>query len=83
MAEFKITKVITKNYSVTSCRKFMTYKDLKEARSDMHTPSTCFCCERKFKDEEVVYLGRIPGELNKIFCSDCGKKIEKSLKEDQ
>ena len=49
----------------------------------MRTASTCFCCGRKLKEDEMIYLGAVEKQLNQIFCEECGKKIIKSLKDEQ
>ena len=79
MSAYKITKVTTRNYYVTYVRPFMDYKTFSSVRS---SPSTCFCCGRKLKEDETIYLGAVEKQLNQIFCEECGKKIEKSIKDE-
>lgn len=79
-SEYKITKVTTRHYYVTFVRPFMAYKKFCVARNGIkHTPSTCFNCGRKFRDDETIYLGAVKKQPNKIFCEDCGSNIKKSL----
>ena len=77
---FTITKTTTKTYKVTFCRPFMEYNKFVDARKGMrHTPKVCFCCGRKFKDDEMIYLGMIAKHKNEIFCKDCGEEIIKTI----
>ena len=79
MSVYKITKVTTRNYYVTYVRQFMDYKTFSSVRS---SPSTCFCCGKRFKDGDMLYLGAVETESNKVFCEECGKKIIKYLEDD-
>ena len=80
---YEITKVITRHYNVTFCRPFMEYGKFRSYRRGMRTASTCFCCGRKLKEDETIYLGGVEKQLNQIFCEECGKKIINYLKDEQ
>lgn len=81
---YKITKTTVRNYYVTFCRPFMEFSKFKEARGGMrHTPSTCFGCGWKFKDEDMLYLGAVKNQLNQVFCEECGKQIIESLENER
>ena len=37
---------------------------------------TCYWCERKFNDGEIIGIASFKGKGNKVLCTGCADKIE-------
>lgn len=78
--KFVIEKHSVKRYEIIDMIPFMKYDFFTDARKGMrHTPQTCFRCGHKFVDSDMIYLGVVKGDKNRIFCESCGKEISKKL----
>lgn len=79
-----ITKTITHRYEVidVSAKPFMKFGVFRETREKyrMKVERTCFCCNRKFKDDDDIYLVMLKGTLNRLFCKSCNDKALNDLK---
>lgn len=80
----EITKVIKKNYRVLDVveRVFMKFKMFKEVREKcgMKVPRTCFNCNKKFMDDDDMFLAITTGG-NKFLCGQCYNIALNDLKE--
>lgn len=77
MKGYVIEKQTTTKYEVIDMIPFMKYDFFTNARKGMcNTPKTCFRCGHKFIDSDMIYLGVVKGDKNRIFCESCGKHIQ-------
>ena len=76
---FKIEKVIHRvdKYDVYAICKFILASTLFSVNKKVR--HTCFKCNHKFQDDDVIYLGLIKKHKNEIFCEKC--KFDNNRKE--
>ena len=55
---------------------FMNYGKFKEARSRMglYYWKRCHWCGKDFEEKDIMALGHISGQGNKVFCQSCVKE---------
>lgn len=79
------TKTVTNTYEVVQTGKFQTYGHIRKIRGKafgdekMQGMTHCLNCNKKFKDEDMTWIAIIKHGKNKLFCEECGLKIEKDL----
>lgn len=75
-----LTKTITVTLTALWCNhEFlpMTPEFRRQRRGLVDPMDKCYCCERKFKDGEMMALARIVGQGgNKIFCQGCASEFK-------
>lgn len=78
---YVIEKHIVKKYEVTDVWPFLKYGTFSPARKKigLDTPKTCFRCGHKFVESDILYLGVVKSDKNRIFCETCGEHIRKCL----
>lgn len=72
---FKIEKVIHRvdKYEVYAICEFMHAGKLFAVNKKVR--NTCFKCNHKFQDDDVVYLGLIKKHKDEIFCEKCASQL--------
>ena len=72
---FKIEKVIHRvdKYDVYAICKFILASTLFSVNKKVR--HTCFKCNHKFQDDDVIYLGLIKKHKDEIFCEKCANEI--------
>lgn len=82
----EIVKVTTKRYKVVSAaeKPFMGFKFYREGREKwgQSVQRTCFNCNRKFKDEDDIYLVILKGTYNHLLCKECNDIALADLKKE-
>ena len=69
----------TETLTVLWCSpKFSTFdQSWRAVRAQMSNPlDTCYWCERKFNDGEIIGIASFKGKGNKVLCTGCADKIE-------
>lgn len=78
-----VKKKITKTYEVELWPKDTWTASMKDLlgvreRSGLTTRKLdhCFCCGRKFREDEIPRAGTVHGVGNRFFCDSCAKLAE-------
>ena len=78
---YMITKTIVKKCDVLNIWRFQEFGVFRASREyyGLSVERKCFCCGREFHNDDILYLGPVRNEGNKLFCEKCGKEIAESL----
>lgn len=80
MEVIKVTKKIYKVLQVAE-KPFLKFGQFRATREriGLSVQRYCFNCNRKFKDDDDIYLVMLKGTLNKLFCKECHDKALNDL----
>lgn len=82
----EVKKTVTRTYIVSQVhdRSFMKFGTFRKTREKLglKVERTCFCCGRKFMDEEDTFLVFFKNTANRLFCKECNDKALSEIKED-
>jgi hypothetical protein len=81
----KLTKYIpakVKIFEFHTCSKFMTFNTYLNARNNMKmkTKKSCWGCNHKFNNNEMLYLAFPKRGVNKLICNNCAKELHTTIK---
>lgn len=83
MEVVKITKRVYRCLSVANHSwKFGKFREIRE-RLGLKVQRRCFNCDRKFAEDDDIYLAMFKGTLNHFLCKDCMEIAKNDLEKEK
>lgn len=71
----KVIKITIREYEILHVteKPFMKFGAFKEIRNrlNLSVESRCFNCDKRFQDDEDIYLSMVKGMPNRLLCKRC------------